>query len=85
MQTEDMPFIDYMNCVDDMLQEKYCISSHDAGLTAEESAQAQDDGWTPEQQVDWFAQKYNLTPRTSWTLEQATQFMQRYTQGVTGS
>lgn len=53
-----LPFIDYLNAVDDLL-EKYCgITSNDCGV--EQIAQAQDAGDTPEQCVSWLAEKYDL-------------------------
>lgn len=58
--TEDppLPFIDYLNLVDNLLETYYGITSHDCSL--DQVAQAQDAGDAPEQCVEWLAEKYDL-------------------------
>jgi len=51
-------FIDYLNVVDDLLKIQYGVTSHDVDVA--QIADAQNDGWTPEQVVEWFAEKYSL-------------------------
>jgi hypothetical protein len=53
-----LPFIDYLNMVDDLLEKYYGITSNDCSL--EQVAQAQEAGDTPEQCVEWLAEKYDL-------------------------
>jgi len=58
--SEPVPFIDYLNAVDDLLQARYGVTSLDADL--KQVAAAQDAGQTPETFVDWFGEHYDLTP-----------------------
>ena len=58
--SEPVPFIDYLNAVDDLLQARYGVTSRDADM--EQIAAAQDAGETPEKFVDWFGEHYDLTP-----------------------
>ncbi len=53
-----MPFIDYLNAVDDMLEIRYGITSNDVDTAS--VAGCQDDGWTPEDCVAWLADRYEL-------------------------
>ena len=54
----DVPFIDYLNAVDDLLESRYGITSRDVDTAS--IAGCQDDGWTPEECVQWLAEKYDL-------------------------
>ena len=78
MTDENIPFIDFMNMTDDLLQEKYCISANDAGLDADTIAECQESGWEPEQIVDWYGTKHGLTLREDWNPAKAAALMQRY-------
>lgn len=55
---QEEAFIDYLNAVDNLLRSKYGVTSHDVDVA--HIADAQEDGWTPEQVVEWFAEKYDL-------------------------
>ena len=75
MRPSQMPFIDYLNAVDDLLQTRYGITSNDAAL--EEIARAQEDESTPEEFVEWFGNHYDLdridlNPFTGQPLEPST-------------
>lgn len=63
----EKPFIDYLNAVDDLLNQQYGITTNDCGV--ERTAQAQEAGETPTEFVKWIADKYDLTPLhdTGWT------------------
>ncbi len=58
MTDEPEPFIDYLNRVDDLLEARYGITSHDVDTAS--IAGCQDDGWTHEECVQWLANKYDL-------------------------
>jgi hypothetical protein len=58
MTEEPRPFIDYLNAVDDLLEGRYGITSNDVDTAS--IAGSQDDGWTPEECVQWLADKYEL-------------------------
>jgi hypothetical protein len=55
-----VPFIEYLNAVDALLQARYGITSNDADMA--QIAAGQDAGDTPEKFVDWFGEHYDLTP-----------------------
>ena len=54
MNWAGVPFIDYLNAVDDLLSARYGVTSLDASL--EQAAGAQEGLWSPEEYVEWFAQ-----------------------------
>lgn len=54
MNWASVPFIDYLNAVDDLLSARYGVTSLDASL--EQAAGAQEGLWSPEEYVEWFAQ-----------------------------
>jgi hypothetical protein len=58
--SEPVPFIDYLNAVDDLLLARYGVTSNDADM--DQIAAAQDAGDTPAQFADWFGEHYDLTP-----------------------
>ena len=53
-----MPFIEYLNLVDDLLETRFGITSNDVDTAS--IAGCQDDGWTPTECVQWIADKYDL-------------------------
>jgi hypothetical protein len=55
---EPQPFIDYLNRVDALLESMFGITSNDVDVAS--IAGSQDDGWTPEECVQWLADKYEL-------------------------
>ena len=55
---DPVPFIDYLNGVDDLLEARYGITSRDVDTGV--VATCQDDGWTTKECVDWLAEKYAL-------------------------
>jgi hypothetical protein len=57
-ECENMPFIEYLNAVDDLMESRYGITSND--VDAASIAGAQDNGWMPEECVQWLADKYEL-------------------------
>ena len=63
----DMPFIDYVNAVEDELESIYSITLGDAGIELEQLAHAQEAGESPSEWVDWFAEKWDLIPRSRWS------------------
>jgi hypothetical protein len=54
----DIPFIDYLNAVDDLLESQYGITNGDVDTAS--IAGCQDDGWTPEECVSWLEEEYDL-------------------------
>lgn len=60
MPPEPVPFIEYLNAVDALLEARYGITSND--VETEPIAKAQDDNWTPEECVEWLGTKYDLEP-----------------------
>ena len=57
----DMPFIDYVNAVEDELERVYGLSIFDPGIEFDELAAAQEAGESPSEWVAWFGQKHDLT------------------------
>jgi hypothetical protein len=55
----DVPFIDYMNAVDDLLADLYGIPA-EAGADPDDIAAAQEEGDTPEGFVQSIAEQYGL-------------------------
>lgn len=68
---ENGSFLKYMNDIDALLWVDYGITITDAGIELDEIAGAQEDQWTPKEWVEWFAEKYDLTPRSEFTLKMA--------------
>ena len=60
-----VPFIDYLNAVDDLLDALYGIGTSDCSDT-DLVAAAQENGETPEQFVEWIAEKYGLEKIPVW-------------------
>ena len=58
MKITEMPLIDYLNAVDDLLLTRPGITSKDASMV--QIPNAQEDEWTPEEFVDWFGSHYDL-------------------------
>jgi hypothetical protein len=58
MTDNPVPFIDYLNAVDDLLESRYGITSNDIDMAC--IAGCQDEEWTPEECVQWLAEKYEL-------------------------
>ena len=58
MDWSERPFIDYLNAVDALLEKRHGITSSD--LDTDGIACAQEGGWTPEETVEWIANKYDL-------------------------
>lgn len=59
MPENEVPFIDYLNAVDDLLESRYGITSND--VDTDVIAGFQDEGWSPEDVVAWLGRKYDLT------------------------
>ena len=55
-----MNFGEYLDAVEVILTSKYCIDLFDVGIDFDEIGDAQDDGMTPDDFVNWFGTKYNL-------------------------
>ena len=55
----DVPFIDYMNAVDDLLADLYGIPA-EVGADPADIAAAQEEGDTPEEFVESIAERYRL-------------------------
>ena len=55
------PFVEYMCEVDRLLHERYGITAEDLDAVAA----AQEAGETPEQHVEWLAERYDLCPLPS--------------------
>ena len=60
MSDEPTPFIDYWNAVDAALMRFFGIDTGDTGLSADQIAEAQEEGWTPEELAHWYGKKYDL-------------------------
>ena len=56
MDWNEEPFIDYLNAVDDLLEQMYGLTTSDAGADA--AAAAQEEGWTPEECVDLLMEEH---------------------------
>ena len=54
--------------VDDLMKRGYGIDTADAGLSGEDVLRYWHGGQSPETFVGWFAEKYDLTPRSEWGL-----------------
>ena len=54
----EVPFIDYLNAVDDLLEARYGVTSRDVGIAS--IARCQDDGWAAVECVEWLAGKWEL-------------------------
>ncbi len=59
------PFIEFLCEVDRLLHERYGITADDLDAVAA----AQEDGMTPEEHVEWLAERYDLCPLPSAELE----------------
>lgn len=64
MSEETQSFESYLNAVDAELTRIYGITVMDAGIEFDEIAGAQEAGETPAEYVQWFGEKYDLTPKT---------------------
>lgn len=60
-QWGDVPFIDYVNAVDDVLEDQYGMTSDNADM--EQIAAAQEAGDTPAQCVQWLAEYHGRAHR----------------------
>jgi hypothetical protein len=60
MNWQEEPFIEYLNAVDDILENRFGVTSNDTGL--ESIASGQESGWTPVETAVWLAEHYELTP-----------------------
>jgi hypothetical protein len=58
-----VPFIDYLSAVDDLLEQRFGITTNDCGL--EHAAHAHEAGDTPEAFVAWIGEKYDLQDITT--------------------
>jgi hypothetical protein len=56
----------YERAVSDAMLKLYGLTWADACGDTEPLTRAQADGWTPEQFVQWFGEKYDLEPRSSY-------------------
>ncbi len=54
----EMPFIDYLNMGDDLLEARYGITSRDVDIAS--VATCQDDLWSAVEGVEWLAGKWEL-------------------------
>jgi hypothetical protein len=66
-----MSILDYIKAVDEALEHRYCVSIAEAGIDAAELLTAQAEGWSPEQYVEWFGEKHDLTEKSQWDLAKA--------------
>ena len=66
MTDEPTPFIDYWNALDAALLRFFGIDTADTGLTAEQIAEAQEEGRTPEDLARWYGDKYDLHYLDDW-------------------
>ena len=57
---EILNFGEYLEAVESILESKYCIDLFDAGIEFDDIGEAQDDGMSPDDFVNWFGTKYNL-------------------------
>jgi hypothetical protein len=55
----EVPFIDYMNAVDDLLDALYGVGASDCS-DPDDIAGAQEEGDTPEECASWIAERYGL-------------------------
>jgi len=53
----NVSFIDYLNAVDDLLEQRFGITTNDCGV--DHAARAQEAGDTPEQFVAWLGEEYD--------------------------
>lgn len=63
----NVPFIDYLNEVDKLLEAQYGITSNDCDLAR--IADCQEAGDTPEQCIQWIVQKFDLKPISTATSQ----------------
>jgi hypothetical protein len=60
MNWQEEPFMEFLNAVDRLLEERYGVTSNDTGMEA--VAGGQESGWSPEDTAAWLAEHYELTP-----------------------
>ena len=58
MNWQLVPFIEYLNAADDLLEARYGVTSNDVDVDV--VAGGQDAGWSPEECVNWLAEKYDM-------------------------
>lgn len=61
-ETEGMTKKNYHDRVDALFQREYGTTAEDLGVTVAETAGAMAEGQTPEEYVEGYAEKYDLTP-----------------------
>jgi hypothetical protein len=60
MSEEPAAFIDYWDAVDAALLRFFGIDTRDTGMDADQIAEAQESGWTPEELARWYGNRYDL-------------------------
>ena len=66
--TKRMPYGDWRSAVDTRLKTSYCITIEDAGFSEEYLIRHWQSNATAFEFVEWFSDKYDLTPLTSTLL-----------------
>jgi hypothetical protein len=61
-----MTFQEWRTLVDTVMVRDYCIDAADAGWADLDLERFWRDGDTAEQFVEWFAEKYDLIPKSEW-------------------
>jgi len=63
MSARPRSFLAYWLVFDRALLDRYAIDSFDAGVEPERIAEAQEQGWSPEELAEWYGDKYGLERR----------------------
>lgn len=77
-ELEELSFMHYWEDVDAYFQALYGVDTTDIGMSADEVANAQENGDNPREFVEWFGRKHDLTLKTEWTMEQSARVMKRF-------
>lgn len=78
MEKEPESFMDYIDHIDACMMDMWGIDTTDAGIEMDNLAQAQENGEKPEEYAKWYGQKYDLTPRSAFTFEDAHLVIAKY-------
>lgn len=56
--------VSYANKVNAIMRASLGITTQDAGVEIDKVLKSQEEGWTEQQFVDWFCQRYDMIPNT---------------------
>jgi hypothetical protein len=65
------PFVEWKGEVDSLMLKNYAINTIDAGIDDDRLRSHWSSHDTPSQFVEWYAEKYDLTPLSEWGWHQS--------------